>query len=257
MKRPILIAVCLSLFAVFVAAPPAARADNAAVFATANDDYAAGRFPEAIKGYQSLVDARQWSATLFYNLGNAWFRGGDFGQAILNYERALALEPHHPEAHANLQLVRDEARALELRPPPLGRYLAAATATQYSIVAAASFWVVLFGTAHLLFSQRRSKARFALVFLSLLVFAGACFAIYSLETGPKGKSLAIVTGRKIEARLATAENAKSVLALPPGSELNILSKRGDWIYTALPNDLRGWIPVDSAEMVRLEDRGPL
>jgi hypothetical protein len=114
---------------------------------------------------------------------------------------------------------------------------------------------VLFGAAHLLFSQRRSRTRVALVALALLVFAGACFAIYSLEMGPKGRSLAIVTGKKIEARLATAENANSVLALPPGSELNILSKRGDWIYTALPNDLRGWIPADSAEPVRLEHRG--
>jgi len=52
---------------------------------------------------------------LFYDLGNAYFRTGDFGHAILNYERALALERHHPEATANLQIARDEAHALELQ----------------------------------------------------------------------------------------------------------------------------------------------
>ena len=62
---------------------------------------------------------------------------------------------------------------------------------------------------------------------------------------------ASVIGKNIEARLATADNASSILALPPGSEIKVLSERGDWIYAALPNDLRGWIPAKSAERVRL------
>jgi hypothetical protein len=63
--------------------------------------------------------------------------------------------------------------------------------------------------------------------------------------------LAVVTDNKVEARLATADSARSVLALPAGSEIKILSKRGGWIYAALPNNLRGWIPLNSAEQVRL------
>jgi hypothetical protein len=87
--------------------------------------------------------------------------------------------------------------------------------------------------------------------ISLAIFSGAIFAIYELENGARGKALAIVTGENIEARLATADNANSVLALPPGSEIKILSTRGDWIYVALPNDQRGWIPAKSAQRVRL------
>jgi hypothetical protein len=71
-----------------------------------------------------------------------------------------------------------------------------------------------------------------------------------MENGNRGASLAIVLGRNIEARLATAENANTVLALPPGSEVMLLSTRGDWSYAALPNNLQGWIPTRSAELVR-------
>jgi hypothetical protein len=39
--------------------------------------------------------------------------------------------------------------------------------------------------------------------------------------------------------------------LPPGSEVKVLSTRGDWVYAALPNNLRGWIPAKDAEPVRL------
>ena len=61
----------------------------------------------------------------------------------------------------------------------------------------------------------------------------------------------IVTGEDVQARLATADTANSVLALPAGSEIKILSTRGDWMYAALPNDLRGWIQTRNAEQVRL------
>ena len=116
-----------------------------------------------------------------------------------------------------------------------------------------SFWLAAFcssrlvawprGAARCLRSGRRCSA---------LLAAESCVgALYALETGRHGRALAIVTGEKIEARVATADNASSVLALPPGSEIKILSTRGDWIYAALPNDLRGWIPAGSAERVRL------
>ena len=228
-----------------------ARAQPDADFLKANQEFSQGHFKEAISGYEALVQTHEWSANLFYDLGNAYFRIGDFGRAILNYERALALDRHHPEATANLQIARDEARSLEMQPSRLERYLQFATANEFSIVAAVGFWIALFSLAALLFRRRRSAAMTALLFVMLLICAGAIFAIWQLERGSEGRSLAIVTGKDVQARLATADTANSVLALPPGSEINILSTRGDWIYAALPNNLRGWIQEKNAERVRL------
>jgi tetratricopeptide (TPR) repeat protein len=226
-------------------------AANESVFANANQAYNESRFQEAVTGYESLVQAGQWNANLFYDLGNAYYRLGNFGKAILNYERALALDPRHPEADANLRLARDEARALELRKDWSERYASMATVKQYSIAAAIAFWATVFIATHLVLSRRRSAGRIALVVLSLIVCGVSVFAIYTLENGTRGNALAIVSGKETDARLATADNAKSILVLPPGSEIKILSERGDWIYAALPNDQRGWIPAQSAERVRL------
>ena len=90
-----------------------------------------------------------------------------------------------------------------------------------------------------------------ILLVMLLVFVGTTFAIWQLERGSNGAALAIVTGKDIQARLATADTANAVLALPSGSEIKVLSTRGDWIYAALPNNLRGWIPAKNAEQVRL------
>src|SRR6266487_2129509 len=240
-----IIVLCCALFA------SAAFAQSDAEFAKANQEYAQGHFKEAISGYEALVRAGQWSANLFYDLGNAYFRTGDFGHAILNYERALALERHHPEATANLQIARDEARALEMQQSAPERYLRFASVNQYSIAAAVAFWLGVFCIVRLLFARRRSTARIILSVCLLFVFAIGTLAIYELDHGSKGRDLAIVTDKEVQARLATADTANSVLALPPGSEIKILSTRGDWMYAALPNSFRGWIPAKSAEQVRL------
>jgi hypothetical protein len=238
-------------FCVIFAITSGAFAQGDAEFAKANQEFAQGHFKESISGYEDLIRSGQWSANVFYDLGNAYFRTGDFGRAILNYERALALERHHPEATANLQIARDEAHALEIQPSSLERYLQFASVNQYSIGAATAFWLAIFAVFALIFKRRRSARAIAVLICCLLVLAVAVYAIFTLERGSKGQALAIVTGTDVQARLATADTANSVLALPSGSEIKILSTRGDWIYAALPNNLRGWIPAKNAEQVRL------
>jgi len=245
MKARLLLFFVITTFATMV------LATEEGAFAKANQAYAEGRFGEAAAHYESLVNSGNWNANLFYDLGNAYYRLGDFGQAILNYERALALEPRHPEAEANLQLARDEARALELRRDWIERYASFGTVKQYTIAAGIAFWCALFFTASLVLPRRRSGGRIALIALSLILGATSIFAIVTLENGIRGNALAVITGKQVQARFATADTAKSILLLPAGSEVKILSERGGWIYVALPNDQRGWIPTNSAERVRM------
>jgi tetratricopeptide (TPR) repeat protein len=234
----------------FLASASMASAQTSTQFGKANQEYAAGDFDSAARDYEELVRSGQDAPNLFYNLGNAYFRKKELGRAVLNYERALALDPHHPEAQANLRIARDDARALELIPTKLERVLTVVTPNQYPMTAAIAFWVCAFGFVTVIFAARR-RGLTALSILSLAVFAFAAFAAWEQEHGKHGAGLAIVTTESADARLATADTASRVLTLPAGSEIQILSQRGDWIYAALPNDLRGWLPAKSAEAVRL------
>jgi tetratricopeptide (TPR) repeat protein len=69
----------------------------------ANAAYEEGKYEQAKADYIQMVDSREYSAELFYNLGNAWFKLNDQGRAIINYQRALILNPGFEEAKANLQ----------------------------------------------------------------------------------------------------------------------------------------------------------
>src|SRR5205814_5936534 len=232
------------IFCLFVVSPAGNAATSEDMFAKASTEFNAGNFKAAITDYGAVVQSGEWSANLFYNLGNAYFRDSDFGRAILNYERALQLDRTHPEADANLRIARDQTHSLELAPSPLEKYLTFASARSFTIAAAVFFW----GTIILVTLGRR-KALWATV--GLLLTASCALAAYKLENGTRGQALAVVVADNAEARVATADSAKSVLALPPGSEVVILQERGDWSYAALPNDQRGWISTKAVEKVRL------
>ena len=240
----------ISLF-LFVVAAPLAPAQSTTQFTKANREYAAADFDAAARDYEELVRSGQDIPNVFYNLGNAYFRKKDFGRAILNYERALALDPRHPEARANLQITRDQARALELVPTKWERVVATGTQNEWAIAAAIAFGVFAFSTVVLIFRARRRGGLIVLSILSLAIVVIGVFQAWQLEHGKHGAGLAIVTAENADARLATADTANRVLTLPPGSEIQVLSQRGDWIYAILPNNLRGWMPAKSAELVRL------
>ncbi len=94
---PKLVLLALAVFAALGGAVPAADFDSA------NQSYDQGKFAEAKDGYEKLLESGAGSANDYYNLGNVDFRLGSPGRAILDYERALALNPRHPEARANLK----------------------------------------------------------------------------------------------------------------------------------------------------------
>lgn len=68
-----------------------------------NDAYAKNQFAEAASAYQQILDAGYQSATVYYNLGNANYKLGEISPAILNYEKALKLNPGDADIRLNLQ----------------------------------------------------------------------------------------------------------------------------------------------------------
>src|SRR6202521_1847824 len=104
----------------------------------ANEAYQNGKYEEAKVDYLQLVHAGQYSADLFYNLGNVWFKLGDQGRAILNYQRALLLNPGLDEAESNLRSV---LKIVGNDNQPTLRDQIGAYADQFPLIASIAFWI--------------------------------------------------------------------------------------------------------------------
>ncbi|HEX8295785.1 MAG TPA: tetratricopeptide repeat protein [Chthoniobacteraceae bacterium] len=215
-------------------------------FESANQLYEAGKFVEAREEYRQLLDGGQRTANLYYNLGNTEYRLGAPGLAILEYERALEADPSHPEAQANLKLLRGQTGA-RVRAEDWGdRHFPRWGNSVYVVALTVSVWAGLFALAALVGRSARGAP---------LVFAAVAFgiAIYfaaGIWRHERRQPRAIITA-EVEARLAPAESAGPAGSLPVGSEVWILSERGDWAYCELPDATnRGWINLKALERVR-------
>ena len=232
----------------FLARAPAVLA-AAGDFEAGNQLYDQGKFSEARARFENLALSGEWTPNLFYNLGNCDYRLDEPGRAILDYERALALDPGHPEARANLALLRNQTGAKTPAPSWEQYAFTGLSPNVWAIVAAAGGWIAVFGLAALASSRRRGNAG-----IWLTTIAGAVVAAYGggvLWLTAQERGVAIVVAKSVEARLAPADSAGLADELPAGSRVRVLSERGDWIYCELPGQSRGWVPQNTIEKVRL------
>jgi tetratricopeptide (TPR) repeat protein len=222
-----------------------ARAD----FDAANRAFDEGKFQEARESYQALVERGEWSANLFYNLGNAEARLGETGQAILQYERALALQPGHVEARANLQFLRGQAlakvRAKSWRDAAFGGL----SFDAWLAVAAGCGWLLLIGLAAS-FARRRRLTAVGIFLAVLTLGAGGYAAVGAWLQAPELEA-AIVVAKQAEARHAPADRAALADVLPAGSRVHWRAERSGWVECDLPDGGRGWLPRAAVEKVRL------
>ncbi|MCF8092596.1 MAG: BatD family protein, partial [Desulfotignum sp.] len=98
----VVLAVCLAW-----SLPESGRAeDKTALFIDAVNKYQADDFAAAARSFEAIAESGIRNGHLFYNIGNAWFKAGDTGRAILWYERAKRLIPRDPDLQFNLEYAR-------------------------------------------------------------------------------------------------------------------------------------------------------
>lgn len=239
----ILLALALLLCARPAAAEPAAQT----AFARGNALYAAGQYAEAQAAYRSAESAGLVSANLYYNLGNAAYRLGQNGTAVLNYQRALILDPAHAEAAANLAFVRGASAAPE--GSSIERTLASLGSNFWCVLAAAAAWIAVAAGIAAYVSPGRRTIWALTVAVALAVAAGGAGAVWFLVNGPENPGRAIVLTDKTRAYYAPAENAKLVSTLSSGSSVRILSVQGPWTYAQLADGARAWLASSNVEKV--------
>jgi tetratricopeptide (TPR) repeat protein len=244
---------------VLAAAPPAWSAADVAtgLYNRGNDRYAAGEYEEAIEEYLGAVACGVESGVLYYNLGNAYFKEGDLGRAILWYERARRLLPRDEDVRANL----DYALAFladDLPTPSPGivlgwlfatstffnlRELVLLVSGMYAALVLALILLVLYRGLRF----RRARLTAAVVLGCCLLFFGSIFAyrVYARSHSVH----AIILAHETDARSGPGDDYQKLFTLHRGTSVEVREQRQGWILVKLPTGAGGWIAGDALEPI--------
>lgn len=78
------------------------------VIKEAETAYTQEAYGKAAELYEKVLQESGDSPEIYYNLGNAYYKAGKIAPAILNYERALALDPGDGDIRFNLQIAKQK-----------------------------------------------------------------------------------------------------------------------------------------------------
>jgi tetratricopeptide (TPR) repeat protein len=216
----------------------------------ANGHYSAGNFARSAEACEELIEASGPSAARLYNLGNARFRLGEFGPAILAYERAALLAPRDPDIRANLKLAREKAAAHEELPSRAWweEVLHACSRHEWSWITMGG--AMLTGLACLaggIIGFRRLAMKRGVIAGLVLGVGAAALGGVALRHRRSEKELGIITAAKPVLRLSPFAEANPAGSPATGRTVVLGDRSNGWVYVTVPGaGLSGWIPDSEA-----------
>ncbi|MES2597337.1 MAG: BatD family protein [Verrucomicrobiota bacterium] len=227
-------------------APKAKAASPDEVYREALAEMEKGNFARAQYLAESLTKKTppHLSAELFQIIGHARYRQGDMGRAALWYQRSQLLDARNPELRQNLRHIFERTRYLSFgESSPLRLASLWLTTNEWLILAAGGAWLFLLALTWRVFRSSAWAVVVCVVGISIAIPAGAFAALRPL--GPERvKDISVVTQADANSYTSATVTSGSVIALPPGTQVRTLEKRGPWYYVDIPSspeNLRGWV----------------
>jgi len=232
----------LSATATFATEP-----DYTRTFVEASKAYDGNHLPEAIAGWESLVKEGQMLPPVLFNLGNAYYRNGNLGKAILAYRHAQTLAPRDPDIRANLGFAAQTAGITLPARNPLMTKLLEVSQSEWTGFASAGYWI-LFGVlaAWIAFPRFGFILRPLAGGMTLLLLLGLAglWAQHGLRTTPE--CVVMSEGQKVLS--SPLEAATPILAIPEGAIVRQLGRHGAWVEVQYEST-SGWLPARAVQAV--------
>lgn len=241
--------------------------------AFADSAYNKGDYDKAAEAYNKVISSEGESSELLYNLGNAYARGGDYGNAMVRYLRALRLNPNNLAAQQNVEYIEQkvsDANKSEIKSKKLSverdslsffsyvkKFIEADHLSDTWAFWAAGFFLLFIVCVALYVFQ-------SVVNIRKIGFFGGCtffvltiiFLIFSFMAANYTSNEGVITSPKVKLRTEPSiSSPESPVFLTRGTILTVLDKTSsndsnlNWYKVRLNSDFVGWINASDFTMV--------
>ena len=243
-----------TILAILFTATVFAQAD---LLQKANELYTKEQFKQSIEVYNQLLMTNMESPEVYFNLGNAYYKTGQYTLSILNYERAKLLAPDDEDINFNLQVANQKVVDSIQELPGIfvvrwwNSLVNSQTTDSWAILSIISFVVFLTMLGFYFFAKTSEVKR--------ITFWSGCFlivfTIFSWSFAAKQKSRlvnhseAIVMQPTVTVKSSPSEKGTNLFVVHEGLKVKITDKLGDWVEIKLADGNKGWLLLESIERI--------
>ena len=226
--------------------------------AMADSAYTVDDYRLAADIYTSLLAENGESSVIYFNLGNCYYRMDSIGRAILNYERALLLDPADADARFNLQMARSYTAD---KVTPIGEMFFVTwwkvltlslnvqtwgwIALTLFVLTLVNVWLYIF-----LPSVTGKKIAFTAAVVMLTVCVVANIAAAQARRHLLVRTGAIVMRPSAVVHSTPSNSGKDLFILHEGTHVELLDdSMSDWVQIQMPDGKEGWISRKEIERI--------
>ena len=204
----------------------------------ANRAFAEGHYHESTLGYQSVLTQNGYSSPVLFNLGNSYYREGDFANAILAYQRAQWLSPGNPDIAANLSVARKQAGLPVVEPNWSDRLTGIMNANAWAWLGSGALTLLCLGLLARAFRPERRTLSTALSTACALVLLASTVA---MVLSADKLNQAVVLDKKATALISPFPAAQTAFTPAPGEIVTTQKTYHDFILVKDSTGRTGWI----------------
>jgi len=221
--------------------------------AKANKSYLEKDYKAAIKTYNNVISLGYASAELYYNTGNAYYKAGKITLAIVNYEKALKIDPSFSDAAYNREmankLIIDKIEAIpEFFLTSWFKSLVSMFSYNYWAYLSVSFFALSLILLSIYFYSSKLILRKIAFFSSLLFFVFVVFTFWFASKQFKYQTVnrtAIIYETVANVKSSPSEDGTDIFPLHEGTKVEMLEEVGEWTEIRIADGKQGWLKKET------------
>lgn len=223
------------------------------IFYNANRLYEEAKFDEAIAEYEKLLKDNLESSSLYYNIGNCFFKKGELGRAILNYERARRLAPGDSDIESNYEYAKS---LLKERPSSESKFLIIKLLHKLSEKVSIDWLTISLSILYIsiclgfiiliFFKNLRGFCRSSILVLAIFFILNIVLVYGKLVH--LGKEAIIIT-KIADVKFEPLDSATTYFVLSEGSLIEIIESKNDWYKIRRSDGKLGWVSKSNLEVI--------
>ena len=243
-----------------------AQEDAISTFKQANDLYKESKYQEAIDSYEGLVENGHVSIDLFANLGNAHLKENHIGASILNFEKALLLDPNNSQAKQNIVLAKELIiNPVTHIPDFFVQVFWRKMVSQLSVSSWLFIHLFMLGVVLIMallywtnvrpsIAEKMKRHWSSLVLMGVLVLFSLLFLLCAHQRKEHlyGDNYGIIMEEGISLLDGPDDRSNEVTVLSEGLKGKILDQIDDWYKIQLDDKDEGWLNKSNIELIKIK-----